>query len=477
MKNVQSLFTLGICLLIFLLPTDTFASEKWTVKGTLKVNHGLGFMKDYYGESSPLAGVQVKVYARAKNFAGWGTWNSWTVVRTKSDGTFSVSKETGTDRRQFKIEILFDSNELRIKEGQETSITFGGDGFPIDINIDLTDKDWHEIYNEKEDGPSDGHRAGTVQVGTLSLKGNNVLRKHGDIWSLYNKVFDLFDGYGSDYGFKDKVVIKFPMGIGNNASNSASYANPLNNHIYIKEEDFDGNAILHELMHIWAYHHSTGEDGMAWQLVKHGTTHDAREATTFVPFHEAFAEYAAYKTLKELTGLNRFNNDDDDFTPHRPYSRSYIGAIEPILANVDYTERGWYSLFNVLTFGNLDRVNFNEGSKFAESTYGDCQAAEIDYSFKEVLSIFLKHSSKGVSKYLAKDEEDFRSFLNRAQKILPNMTDERVKEIKSYVNPAATANPHDNYCGISSIKDKLTPVKNPNINKANTKPVNLKQKN
>lgn len=418
------------------------------MKGTLQVNHGLGFMKDHFGTSSPLAGVQIKVSARAKNFAGWGTWNSWEIVTTKSDGTFSVSKETGTDRRQFKIEILFDSDELRIKEGQETSISFGGDGFPIDINIDLTDKDWHEIYNEKDSGPEDGHRAGVVQVGNLNLSGPNVLRKHGDIWSLYNKVFDLFDSYGGDYGFNDKVVIKFPMGIGNNAANTASYANPLNNHIYIKEEDFDGNALLHELMHIWAYHHSTGEDAMTWQLVKHGTTHDDREATTFVPYNEAFAEFGAYKVLREITdgAVLKFNNDDEDLKPNRPYSRSYIGQIEPLLANVDYTERGWYSLFNVLTFLNVGKLDFNLGATYAESAGTPCSAGDIDYSFKDVLSLFLKHPSKGVSKYLDKDEQNFAAFLNRAKKILPGMTDERVSHIKTYLNPGATDNPRNFYC-------------------------------
>jgi len=45
-------------------------------------------------------------------------------------------------------------------------------------------------------------------------------------------------------------------------------------------------------MHQWAYDHSTGEDAMAWQLLKHGTTHQARENTTYVPFHEGFAEWS-----------------------------------------------------------------------------------------------------------------------------------------------------------------------------------------
>jgi hypothetical protein len=86
---------------------------------------------------------------RSKVLTAWGTWNAWDTVKTRPDGRFQVSNDKGSDRRQFKVQILFDSDRLRIKEGGETKIGLDSTGFPLDIDIDLTDKDWYEIYSDK----------------------------------------------------------------------------------------------------------------------------------------------------------------------------------------------------------------------------------------------------------------------------------------------------------------------------------------
>jgi hypothetical protein len=430
------------------------ASEKWTVKGKIMVTHVLPELSQVFGTSNGLAGITVKVSARSKIPAGWGTWNSWGTVKTGPEGGFQVSETHGSDRRQFKVEILFDSDKLRIKEGQETSITLDSTGFPLDIDFDLTDKDWHEVHNDKNGSADSGRKAGVIDLGNIFVT-SAVVKQHADLWSLYHKVFDLFEGYGRDYAFKDKVVVKYPMGIAGSNPNSASYSNPVNRNIYIKNGEFHSRTLIHELMHQWEYERSTGEDYMAWQLVKHFDTHQPRENTTFVPFYESFAEWSSYKILREITEgkLLNFTEDYVYKYPDIPLNRSYVGDAlnnsERFLANVDYTERGWHSVFNILTYPFLDRVDFNKALTEDYDEYAfvsifstvSCPKARLGYSLKDVLSVFMKYPTKGIDSYINKSETNFRYFLDRAGAILPGLDSERVKQVKSYVDPNSDKNP------------------------------------
>lgn len=440
------------------------AAEKWTVKGRIMVKHVLPELTEAFGENGAVAGITVKVSARSRlPLNKWGTWNSWGQVKTGADGGFQVSETHGNDRRQFKVQILFDSKKLRIKEGQETSIIkTDSHGFPLDVEFDLTDKDWHEIHNDKNGAAEAGRKAGVINLGDIYI-GRTLVRKHADLWTLYNKVFDLLDGYGGDYSFKNKVVVKYPSKLG-----ADSYANPFNHHVYIKDDQFTGSprasntVLVHELMHIWMYEHSTGEDGMAWQAAKHGTTHQARENTTFVPMQEAFAEWVSYKILKEITDgkVLNFSGTVAYKYPDIPLTRAYIGAAlassERTLANVDYTERGWHSLFNVLSFAYLARVDLNKplaaddekGFSHEEKAAfvalfpsTSCPEERLGYGLKDMLGVFLKHPNKGYASYMGKKDMNFASYLSRAGAILPGLDQDKIKKVKSYVNPKATKNP------------------------------------
>lgn len=439
--------------LLFLNPLAK-AAEQWTVTGKIKVAHLMPELKEAFGSSNGLAGIQVRLHARSNVLGAWGTWNSWGVVRTGADGGFRFSEEHGSDRRQFKIEILFDSDALRIKEGQETSIGLNNQGFPIDIDFDLTDKDWHLIHNDEDKGVQDGRKAGLTNLGDVMIN-RTVVKKHADIWFLYNKIFSKMNSFGNDFSFGKKITLKYPMGVGNNASSSASYCNPLNNNIYLKEDHFNASTATHELFHAWAYFHSTGEDGMVWQLAKHQTTHQARENTTFVAFHEGFAEWASYKVLEEITDgrLKNFIQSSGFDKPHFPLNRNFIGAAlsssERFLANVDCTERGWHSLFNILTYDALGSCNFNESSStiFALRVENvSCPNAALRYSLKQVLSVFMKNTNQGLNSELKREEMNFGSFLNRAKAILPGFTEEKMKQVKVYLDPNAKENPRDFYC-------------------------------
>ena len=93
-------------------------AENWTVKGQIVVDHQLPELTEAFGPRNGLAGIKVKVSARSKVLGGWGWWNSWGQQTTDQDGSFQVTENDGGDRRQFKVEILLDSNRIRIKEGQ-----------------------------------------------------------------------------------------------------------------------------------------------------------------------------------------------------------------------------------------------------------------------------------------------------------------------------------------------------------------------
>jgi hypothetical protein len=396
------------------------------------------------GSRSGVGGISVKVSARSKIPLGWGTWNAWDTVTTGPEGRFQVTKEKGSDRRQFKVQLLFDSSKLRIKEGKETSLELGGDGFPIDIDFDLTDRDWHEVYSDKDDDTE--RRAGTHDLGDIVATG--IVRKHADLWILYSKAIDLMESYGAEYIFKGKVVVKYPMSIAPGAS--SSYWNPLDGKGHIKEDQFNTYTLLHELMHKLEYDHCTGETGMAWQLVKHGSTHQSRENTTYVPFLESFADWAAVKVLQQISdgAVENFLQVPRYSRPDHPFSREYIGGNlsdqERNLANLDFTERGWYGLFTVLTFPWLNRIDVDRSFTDTEgehpeyaflSLFSAISDLQLGYTFKDVLSVFLTKPSRNIDAFLGTDEMNFRDFLNRAGKILPDFDSDKIQGVKSLLNP------------------------------------------
>ena len=427
------------------------AKQDWTIRGNILVRNTLESIRENFGATSPLVGITVKVQVRSKVFSKWGTWATWAKVETNSNGFFSVTKRKGSDRRQFRIKILLDDEELRVKEGG--SFSTNNDGFPLEVNsIDLTDKDWFEILDDKDTGTE--RRAGLHNLGNLTVT-NGRTRRLCEIWNLYQKAIDTVSDFGSKFSFTEKVVIKYPMNIG-----AVSYANPANHHVYIANSydndtsftDAD-SVLLHELMHIWAYHHSTGELGMAVQLAKHQNTHQGmrfssgRENTTFVPFMEAFAEWASVKLIKEI--CNRtvlMDRSVYDEHPHYPLSRAHISATfstsERNYENMDYTERGWYSLFNILCYKRLGSCNFNNPNTYAEPTGINNRSKRIALSFKDVLEVFLKNSSAGLNKILSKSEMNFDDFLSRAKKIHEILTSEKIEEIKTYLDPNSTVNPN-----------------------------------
>lgn len=429
-------------------------AQDWIISGRITTEHLLPELTAAFGEEEPLAGVQVRLSARSRTVVGWGWWNSWGTVTSDADGGFRFRESHGSDRRQFKVEICFDSDRLRIKEGGETSVQLDPSGFPREVSFDLTDKDWHEIHNDDDGAAANGRMAGVTDLGDLR-PGRLLVRQHADLWHLYTRTFDALDGLGRSFGFDRSIVAKYPMSIANNAAASASYSNPVNGHVYLKGDEFAARTALHELMHQWAFDRSTGEDAMAWQLAKHGSTHRPRESTTFVPFHEAFADWAAYQILALITDnrVLQFLEDASQQFPNIPFNRAHLGAAlgdsERFLANVDFTERGWQSLFALLVHPMIDRLDFNRPLSDDHPSYAfvqlisgeSCVDVRTGFSFAEVLDVFNTHPNRGVDRFMGNDDLDFAGFLGRAQAVLPEFTDSKRAAVRKGLNPAITANP------------------------------------
>ena len=92
-----------------------------------------------FGSEVALEDLQVKVSAREKILGVWGPFNSWDTVSTKSDGSFEVKKDKDKSDRQFKIEVLFKDDTLKIypeNDGLWNTIT---EGFTDTFGL-ITDK-------------------------------------------------------------------------------------------------------------------------------------------------------------------------------------------------------------------------------------------------------------------------------------------------------------------------------------------------
>jgi hypothetical protein len=174
-----------------------------------------------------------------------------------------------------------------------------------------------------------------------------------------------------------------------------------------------------------------------------------------VPFYEAFAEWASSKVLQAITDRKvlKFEKSLYDY-PDLPLNRAYLGAaLEPSernFANVDYTERGWHSLFNILTIAYLDRCDFNrplpgrDGNEFVfydVLTPNTNPEVRLGYRFEQVLGIFLTYPAKGIDRYMSRGELDFFHFLGRAGAVLPDFDETKIKLVKTCLNPNSTVNP------------------------------------
>jgi hypothetical protein len=293
----------------------------------------------------------------------------------------------------------------------------------------------------------------TFRAGGLFDFGNAEARAHADIWVLYRMVFEYLEAFGAGYGFDGQVRVKYPHdGIAGDEA-EASYANPVNNVIYIvhnsDEDHFNTPTLLHELMHMWAYHHSRGEDGMAWDLVGvsaltalgllDGDLFDTHgfETNTGVAFHEGFAEFAAIQVFLGLFGedLAVASPIWGGFDIWLPFNRTafterldiFDNDFVASIAQAEHYDDGWQSMLAAVVLDNPERYEFGLASTMLDTSLDGghfvsrplltpavtCPRPQL--SFREVLRVFMGPSIADRADDWRMDDMTWAGFTARAR--------------------------------------------------------------
>jgi len=449
----QSLTAITMCFTALLasvtISDAAWAKEDWTVRGSVFVAHQMPDMRVRIAQESPLVGIQVKVSARAKVAGVWGTWNSWGVVRTDAQGRYSVSKNKGSGKRQFKVEVKFDSDKLEIRHETSTA--------------SATKVKWYEISHDGQD-----YDPGVIDLGKDVFRAGATLalddaepRAHAEIWVVANLAIDKVASLGSEYAFKNKVKIKYPHNsevISDNVE--SSYCNPVTRVVYIfqsndgQRDHFNTDTIWHEMAHVWAYDHCSGELGLAWQLFADGSTHDDQEKP-FVAFHEGFADHFAENMKEQILNLSQ----------PKPFNRDHLKSLG--LTNLTKLERrdtGWTHVFRALQLEDIHTYDFNAtpGSSVRSadpSTYQGKFSQVRPLTFKNTLTIFLADPGAGHPKDINKDEMTIHAFLHRAADILKKFDSDRVDDWKDVLDPSKTTQPVDVFTNGLKVQGNFTPRK------------------
>ena len=448
------------------------AKTTWRIKGTLQLKPQLAEMREKYGDVTPLPGVPIKVSAREKIGFAWGPWNKWGETVTKADGGFVIKKDKDKSARQFKVEVQFKDSELKLypeNDGVIATMVEKLTGWnpvhdyaedALEQLLEQTtrlayDVKWYTVH-KTDDGKK--HGAGTVDLGTMTFRANGaqdlrlrVARCHAEIWLLVKEVFKFMRGLGDrDLGFfKDAkaIAIKYPHSnplIGDRIE--SSYANPENYVAHIiknsRTDDFDVGTLLHELFHLYVYQRTTREKGLAWQLIIHGSTHDGRQKKTWVPAHEACAEWGSnfiYDCLFNQKG-SIYGGEVANLLPFsRAYLRDEVGAKS--LPAVEHYEDGWLSFFNTLVAKGLQAYDLNKGDPYVTALVGEktgLAAGKLKPEFARVLKVFLPDTRSG-TKYggwLKRSELTFRGFLERMVAVCDDFTDTDRIKVLGVLDPA-----------------------------------------
>jgi len=458
MKKLR-LVTVAALMLIGLFANVAMAKDcTWTVTGTVKVASQEPELISKYGAQIPLDGIQVKVSGAT---IAW--FDEWDTVTTNAKGGFSVTKQKSCEDRKLKIEVKFQNDDLEVRHEHATSDPF-------------TNVKWYTIV---EDGER-RREAGRIEiVPTVFDAGKNhdlndsEARSHADIWVMATKLRNHLATYGTSFKFTKKSVIKYPHnGIASDNVES-SYCNPITQVVYIyksndgKEDHLNVQTLYHEMAHSWAFQHVSGELDLATNLIFTGSTHCANEKE-HVSFHEAFATVVMERSYEEIFGKKHT----------LPYNRDALkeglsceGEVDKVdsMRDMEVHELGWMSLFRMLTTKDLYKYTYRgEASSTNPDPYdADSSNSSVfislssnttsfgcsnptNFTLKNLLDVFLPHSSKGFGDNLKKDEMNTDAFMNRAAKILGFESKETA--LKNLLDPTKTSEPRDELCG------QLTPI-------------------
>ena len=272
----------------------------WAIKGTLSFAPQHHEVEDSYGNPVPLAGV--KVLVEAKEIAADPTWDNWGEDVTNAEGGFRITNQKDRSPRMFRVRAMFKNDDLKIYPPNTGLLSQAIDKSPSHAVVDepvetlieqalahatrlLYDVDWFTIHQDDKDHK---HEPDVVDLGSLTFQsggdrdlGDRTARRHAEIWFVCRKVMALLEDAGSGLGFPKNKPVAVLHPHNNSLINDrveTSFSSPYNDVAFLVEnshvDGFDLTTIIHELMHLWVYQRSQGEDALAWQLLIHGSTHD-----------------------------------------------------------------------------------------------------------------------------------------------------------------------------------------------------------
>jgi hypothetical protein len=451
------------------------AQQTWTLKGRIRLEPQIAELRDTFGTEVGLQGVTVKVEAKEFSWDPTG-WQDWGETVTQADGSFTVVKEKDKSKRYFRVRVLFKDNDLKIYPenngllsqviqaatllfpgGPVTNLLAVGAEEVLELALEqftrlAYDVPWYTVREDadKRDGPVVDFGDLPFGSGNSADRGDFYARRHAELWYLTKKVIGVMNDQGPGLGFidPDPLAIKYPHDnpwVGDNVE--VAYSSPENYVVFLVKnsqyDSFEINTIIHEIMHQYVYQHSKHEKGLAWQLIIHGTTHGSRQDKTWVAAHEALAEFLKGEVYRRLFP-GRATIGGGTFVQKRlPYSRKYLRDNgTATLADVDHTEDGWTSLFNLLVCTRLCELDMNTTEDYAEPGNWGGMCDQPVLSFADFLRIFLPTSAP-FNDVLDRSELTKDQFLSRAVAALSQLETKHKDAYLQLLDPRATVQPSD----------------------------------
>lgn len=448
--------------------TSANADCTWTVAGTVKVQTQETLLSGKFGSQIPLKGIKVKISGATVG----NIFDSWGEVTTDANGKFSLSKQKSCGDRKLRIQVQFQSSNVEIRDDKTAGL--------------VPNVPWYTIVDDSEKR----RKPGLTQIlptvfapGKLHDLDDAVARHHADIWVIANTLRDHLASYGAQFKYLNKSIIKYPN---NEAiagdSSEASFTHPVTHVVNIfRSNDRTNdhmapgggvNVMFHEMMHAWAFEHVHGELDMAFNLITSFDTHCSNNEQ-HVSWHEAFAEVAEERLKEEIFGT----------THTLPFNRDALkeglacsGSVDRI-TSMDLLEKhefGWMSLFRMLTTPELGQYTYAGEATSTNSTNSSVFISRLsrlvpgcsnptNHTLKDILNVFLSHSSKGFSNNLTKSEmKDIDLYLHRAARILG--FEDKETALKNLLDPSKSTEPKDELCRLetksvppSSIRPRRRP--------------------
>ncbi len=413
----------------------------WRISGAFNVEHQLDEMKDKFGMKQPLRNIEVRVSGRTGTAVPWGSWGT---VRTNGDGEFSLSKNKTCADRYFKVEVKFEDSEIELRHEHST----------IPANKKVL---WYEAWNSENLGNK--KPPSLVELGTLTfgpgtgISGNHEradfqVYRHAELWTVYKFLNDVLEGYGPEYDFERKLVVKYPHNSQLVGEAEASYVNPVTRVTYIHKDgphdSFKMETLIHEAAHALFYDKFHGEACLTWDLVLTHDTHDLAPNSCSA-FHEGAADAFQQRFSFEQFGTAM------ELPDNRASLASGVGLGEAVPRPnlVERLDEGWTSIFMAMMNEDLGRLEFGTadgtpGAARRGSFVGACSEPKVN--LKRMIKVFLSNSEKGFFKDLTQDETRMDPFLSRAAAILANFDEEHANAISAAHDSRLDSEPSDFLC-------------------------------